>query len=59
LSRKSILEIDESRVLAMDTLTEGVRSAVLISLERSVSNPNPHVTVGRKYNSVTVLDFEY
>jgi hypothetical protein len=43
----------------MESVSEGGRSWVLISLAGSVSSPNPDASHGRKHNSATVPDLEY
>jgi hypothetical protein len=43
----------------MESVSEGGRSWVLISLEGGVSSPNPDATEGRKHNSATVPYLEY
>jgi hypothetical protein len=53
------LETESSRVLVMESVIEGGRFWVIISLEGGVSSPNPAATDGCKYNSVTVPYLEY
>jgi hypothetical protein len=53
------LKTEESPVLAMESLTEGGRSWVLISLEDGVFSPNPNAIKRYIYNSPRVHYLEY
>jgi hypothetical protein len=49
----------EDRVLAMESVSPGGGSWVLIAGERSMSSPNPDATKGCKHNWATVPYLEY
>jgi hypothetical protein len=49
---------EESRVLAMESVSERGRSWILKSLEGGMSSPNRDATDGYKHKSATVPDLE-
>jgi hypothetical protein len=53
--------VEESRVLVIDSVSEGGRSWVIISLEEGKSSPNLDATEGHKHTLATVsyLEFYY
>jgi hypothetical protein len=51
--------MEESRVLVIESLSEGGRYGVCLSLERAISSPNPDAIDRCKHNSVTVPYLEY
>jgi hypothetical protein len=53
------METEETRVLTIESVTEGGSTLVLIYLEGGISSPNPDTTEGCKYNSATVPYLEF
>jgi hypothetical protein len=49
----------KDRVLVMESISEGRRIWVLMSLEGGISSPKLDTTKGSKHNSVTVPNLEY